>query len=561
MKKKIFTATILFVFLLTSVFVPFTALAAYTDVSFYVERPASEAGSKFYSGAKYEPVLGTYLGMFAEGDEAVHNPWTGDPFYFDGVPKLTGKKHAMYMIYLHYGVHDFNHYMSHYKKAMETGTGMQISLEPNTGLEAVVDGEYLRTFAKQAKATGLPIILRFANEMNDGSNAWGNQDPALYIEKFRLVSRIMKEEAPNVAMCWSPNDWPFNDSSDKYYPGDEYVDWVGISSYPPYNSNTQSKHSKKFSDRIKHIYDKYANRKPIMLSEGAPIQNIEFEDTASVTYVAAKEVKEFYDEIARKYPKIKAVFYWSNEEDYGAKRKCKLSTNPTVLAAYKNAISSPYFLEEMSQKTSPIYYADIKDNIIAPEPQKLSAFVALNGRLDVGKLVYKINGQYVGEKTGSPYEINVDFKAYEGQNIKVSADIYSEEGKLITSKDISAKVGGNLPVAPAPTTPANNDSNNNKDIKIQPSNHKITLNDQAVEIPSYNINGNNFFKLRDLAVVLSQTQAKFDLGYDADLNKIILDKGSDYSGDNKITGKSELKNAPQVQQSPQSLLISLYVLV
>jgi beta-mannanase len=37
-------------------------------------------------------------------------------------------------------------------------------------------------------------------------------------------------------MAWSPNDWLFGDSSDKYYPGDEYVDWVGVSSYPPYTS-------------------------------------------------------------------------------------------------------------------------------------------------------------------------------------------------------------------------------------------------------------------------------------------------------------------------------------
>jgi hypothetical protein len=70
-------------------------------------------------------------------------------------------------------------------------------------------------------------------------------------------------------------------------------------------------------------------------------------------------------------------------------------------------------------------------------------------------VAYKINGQYVGEKTGSPYEISVDFKAYEGQTVKILADVYSENGSYISSKTITAKVGGNLP-APTPkvvTTP------------------------------------------------------------------------------------------------------------
>ena len=48
------------------------ALAApsYTEYDLYVERPSSEAGNKFYHGAMYEPKTGSYLAMFAEGDEA-----------------------------------------------------------------------------------------------------------------------------------------------------------------------------------------------------------------------------------------------------------------------------------------------------------------------------------------------------------------------------------------------------------------------------------------------------------------------------------------------------------
>lgn len=522
----------LLAFILVAVAVPVSA--AGKDVRVYIERPSSEAGNKFYRGAKYEPVIGSYLGMFAEGDEAVHNGWTGDPFYFDGVPKLTGKKHALYMVYLRYGENDFNHYLSHYNKAKEANVGMQICMEPMGGLESVVDGEYLHRFAKQAKESGIPIFLRFANEMNDGSNPWGNKNPNLYKEKFRLVANIMHKEAPNVVMCWAPNDWPHN-SSDKYYPGDDAVDWVGVSCYPPYTSNTKSKHNMKFSDKTKEIYDKYSGRKPVYLAEGAPIQNIEFQNSPSVTNVAAKETKEFYDEVARRYPGIKAIFYWSEDETHGAKRQCQLSNNPTVLNAYKKAISSPFFLSEVNKK-SPVYYADVKHNIIAPESQKLSAFASINGRLDIGKVAYKINGKYIGEATGSPYEINYDFSNFSGKDIVIQADVYTTSNAYVTTENISTKV-----------------AKGETKIKLSPSDHSINLDGRSVEMSGYAIGGYNYFKLRDLAYALKDTNAMFDVGYDKVNNRITLNTEDKYQGNYESGGR--LNEKPKVTVSSQSISV------
>lgn len=527
----------------TVILLAFTSLGAGSsaeaskDVRVYLERPSSEAGNKLYRGAKYEPVVGSYLGMFAEGDEAVHNGWSGNPFYFDGVPKLTGKQHALYMVYLRYGEHQFNHYLSHYNKSKETGAGMQIAMEPMGGLEKVVDGEYLHTFAKQAKESGIPIFLRFANEMNDGSNPWGNKNPNLYKEKFRLVADIMHREAPNVVMCWAPNDWPKN-SSDKYYPGDDAVDWVGISCYPPYTSNTKSKHSMKFTDKMKEIYDKYSDRKPIYLSEGAPIQNIEFQKAASVTAVAAKETKEYYDEIARRYPGIKASFYWSNNETHGAIRQCKLSSNPTVLSAYKKAIASPYFLSSVGDK-SPVYFADIKYNVISPEKQKLSTFAAIDGRLDIGKVAYKIDGKYIGEAIGSPYEINYDFSSLSGRDITIQADVYTTGNAYVTTQNIKAKVGGKSSVKPS--------------IKADISSHLVSVDGNLVEISGYAIDGHNYYKLRDLAYVLKNTDSKFDVGYDQANNKIVITRGNSYQEDNI---KTKLNKYPNVSKSSQSISIN-----
>lgn len=424
--KKISCLCLIFLFLIVNAA---PCRAETNEMNLYVQKVVKSGDKQAYHGAKFEPKTGSYLGIFAEGDPAVHNTATGNPFYFEGVPKLTGKKHAMYMLYQHYGKEDFNHYINHFNRAKKLNAGMQIALEPNDGLDQVKDDNYLHNYAKQAASSGIPIFLRFAGEMNDPDSEWTG-DPNKFIEKFRLVARVMHKEAPNVVMCWAPNDWPF-DAAAEWYPGDEYVDWIGVSAYPPYLANGESEHNTKWTDRIKPIYDAYAARKPIFLAEGAPIQNVLFEGT-DVSWVGAKDLKEFYDEIARRYPAIKAVFYWDCNETWDdAGRRCSLSGNRNILNAYKNAIASPYFLSDM-KATSPVIFVDLSDPALPPleaKTQKISAFVG-NHRLDTAKVVYYINDEYAAEVVGSPYEAALDLSAYAGQTITIRAEAYDSANEL-----------------------------------------------------------------------------------------------------------------------------------
>jgi beta-mannanase len=70
--------------------------------------------------------------------------------------------------------------------------------------------------------------------MNGDWVAW-HRDPQLYVEKWRLLARLVRELAPNVALVWTP--FFVGDDSvplERYYPGDDYVDWVGIIFYSDY---------------------------------------------------------------------------------------------------------------------------------------------------------------------------------------------------------------------------------------------------------------------------------------------------------------------------------------
>lgn len=190
--------------------------ALYTEIDLFiseeVQLPKQQLG-------KYEPTSGMYVGAYIEQETNSVNKYRD----FNSV---TGKDHAVYFKYLNYGLPFPAEFA---KQVKEVGGSIQIAFEPEEGLNAVKDNEYLRQFARDANDSGIPVFLRYASEMNGEWVPW-NGDPELYKQKFSLVAKVMKEEAPNVAMAWVPNSVP-EKNIDAYYPGDDVVDWVGMNLY------------------------------------------------------------------------------------------------------------------------------------------------------------------------------------------------------------------------------------------------------------------------------------------------------------------------------------------
>src|SRR5690606_21344322 len=168
--------------------------------------------------SKYEPAYGMYIGAFIEKDSHMESKKAGKYRAFN---ELTGKQHGLYFAYHKYGQPFPKNFAANVKAA---GGAIQLALEPEQGLAVVKNDEYLKQFAKDAQAAGVPVFLRFASEMNGSWVTW-HGDPKLYIEKFRLIHDVMEQLAPNVAMLWSPAANPKQTMND-YYPGDKYVDWV-----------------------------------------------------------------------------------------------------------------------------------------------------------------------------------------------------------------------------------------------------------------------------------------------------------------------------------------------
>src|SRR5579872_1229465 len=101
-------------------------------------------------------------------------------------------------------------------------------------LAAIARGDYdfyIVSWARAAAAYHKPLFLRFAHEMNDPYRyPWGPQNgnrPEDFIAAWRHVHLIFQKfGADNVLWVWSPHiSMPW---FEYYYPGSDYVDWVGI---------------------------------------------------------------------------------------------------------------------------------------------------------------------------------------------------------------------------------------------------------------------------------------------------------------------------------------------
>lgn len=133
-------------------------------------------------------------------------------------------------------------------------------------------GEYdsvIKEFSAWAKTTDRPIYLRIGYEFDGPHNAL---EPRGYVRAYRrIVDRMRAEGVDNVAFVWHSfaaptyKDYPLSD----WYPGDDYVDWVGISLFGHmYSSELNAEGNTVFNFARAH-------NKPVMVAESSPIHGIE----------------------------------------------------------------------------------------------------------------------------------------------------------------------------------------------------------------------------------------------------------------------------------------------
>lgn len=151
--------------------------------------------------------------------------------------------------------------------------------DPAAGVPGRYD-DYLRQYARDINTLGLPLAIRLDHEMNGAWYPWGEavngNRPGDYAKVWQHVHDIFEQEGANdqVIWTWAPNIVNNLPDADQgvdtmkgLYPGDAYVDWVGLSGYyrPPYKTENNTTFEYTFDRSLDQLRE-VAN-KPIILAE------------------------------------------------------------------------------------------------------------------------------------------------------------------------------------------------------------------------------------------------------------------------------------------------------
>lgn len=219
---------------------------------------------------------------------------------------------------------------------------------PDYRLQAILDGRYdpyIHRFAHKIKDVRGPVMLRPMHEMNGYWYPWSgfvnDNTPAKFISAWKHMHDIFKAEgATNVTWVWTVN-WnsvpnSYTNRYAAYYPGDAWVDWVGISGF---NWGTVRRGSSWMT--FDQIYDAplaYLRtlNKPIAVAEMACVE--QGGDKAAW-------ITDTYATIRTQHPEIKAVIWFdSREEGNGQVQDWRIATSRKSKLAYRSAVADPYYL-------------------------------------------------------------------------------------------------------------------------------------------------------------------------------------------------------------------------
>lgn len=238
-------------------------------------------------------------------------------------------------------------------------------------LTSIIDGkwdDYIDRWGDAACKFGHPFFVSFANEMNgtwfpwsgwfyggktpvagEGATASASQvrfeGPETFKKAYRhVVDRVRARGAHNVLWVFHTTNYslpqePWNFIA-QYYPGADYVDWLGYSLY-----------GQQFSDETWNTFDWLLDgpykeicaldpQKPVMLAEWGVG---EFPKSGS----KPDFIKEVFGTMNQRYPRIKAAVFWHErwQNDKGDFSNLRANSSPECLAAFRRGITNSFWLE------------------------------------------------------------------------------------------------------------------------------------------------------------------------------------------------------------------------
>ena len=309
-----------------------------------------------------EIALGCYYyldgGLNAPGDAAAVSAWRTN----------VGRLPSVWSIYQ--GWTGWNQFpASQAQRAQQLGGQLMVTWEPwsgaardsNWSCRRVAEGAYdpyIRQYARAVRASGAPVMIRLAHEMNGdwypwstayvSSNARNNgNSPDDYVAMWQRVVRIFRVEgARNASWVWAPNiiyQTAFNSYErqcadlEDLYPGDEWVDWIGLSIY----NDGARRPWRSFGQLFDGSYRIVAGltNKPMMVAELGVTEQGAPHGQSKAQWISSA----FLREIPRFYPRVKLVNYFFRDKSNQGESNYRFDSSPAALAAFRSVVASPIY--------------------------------------------------------------------------------------------------------------------------------------------------------------------------------------------------------------------------
>ncbi|WP_157947554.1 glycoside hydrolase family 26 protein [Abditibacterium utsteinense] len=259
------------------------------------------------------------------------------------------------------------------RRARQLGGKLLVTWEPWSGggdsgwnCNLIAGGKrdaYIRQYARDVKSAGVPVMIRFAHEMNGDWYPWGTafgagmrrhngNSPQDYVAMWRRVVSIFRAEgATNAQWVWAPNIHFLNvnnslsgQNSDlaALYPGDNYVDWIGLSVY----NDASRRNWRTFSDLFDGAYRTVTqiSSKPLMIAEmgvtevGAPY------GTSKAAWISQTLLRD----IPVRYPRVKLVNWFCRDKTNQGEANYRFDSSASSLQAFRYAVNLPLYGARLS---------------------------------------------------------------------------------------------------------------------------------------------------------------------------------------------------------------------
>jgi len=241
--------------------------------------------------------------------------------------------------------------------------------DPQYTMDRILSGAFdnqLKAWAIAARTTNTPLLAEFGTEVNgdwfpwnasyNGANQTGYGDVAEYdgMEKFKLAYRHIIDICRDNGVrniTWFYHVDAYNEpdvvwnTMKGYYPGDDYIDWIGVSIYGAQSTgDTWVSFESVLNDAWNELSHISTANKPIAVLEWGVVDYPSLGDKGQWISQAFQSVTT-----GSYAGKISAMSYWhENFMADGENVNLRIDSSTTSLNAYQNGVNQSEFLTALS---------------------------------------------------------------------------------------------------------------------------------------------------------------------------------------------------------------------